>query len=794
MKHLETLQERCLINVGHNLESYPPDLLSRLPGTLVAGVVPHLCQHHLNNCHDDIVQTGVDPNPVWQTLFASHFKWESRTMLRAEKTVQSQDACLEDRPDWRQRYLQRYFHRLLWYQSRPHKPQEENHRETLLLTPSCSAWCLRAAQDLMLYGPHVHRLILYDSRVFNYILQHQHLHRCLHEHVEHLELRWFRGLPGVGTFLRRCLASPVSRLEKLTMYGVPGGTDKSALQLLSLCAGSQTQTNTLCPHCHNPRPSLNDSNVPVQDCARDDNCDVKQSGNTCMKRTLRPHAGHLTILPPQQNTLTLHSDDTHQDNNDEQDQISRSPKGTDTSHSGDESVWDTKESDSEDLYDIAVGAGCSTHEDTRVNVNCLEEELPLLPDCTCETTCLPGQNSDTDRVTGDESLPLVVPPSTRHHSTVREVILHDVLTSPGLIRNFCGLLKTWYSLERISISGGSYDSLPKDEAMNSLLECQRKGGKLTHLFLENELLSHWTFPNILLSLLQAKQSRVAGNSCDLDSPHLQQLKLHHCIACGRHASHWRPVCWDSFPLLSSDGVISGIVSVDLSFCIPTLDAQPSRPLDMSALTWLLTHDSAIRSLRLHNCQLYTEELVAVFNAISESPDVCKLEMLDVSFNNYRSEKGSGALAQLITKSRLTCLKMEVVSSISAGGLPIVTPEVVFALRRNTRLQELWLSGNRLGDAGVEALMQVIAPGGNSCLQVLALRSNLIHTRGLHAINQALGKGADLTTLLIGGNFLLTEQGGREGVEDLRRLVGHVDTGLPAFMDSAALMVEHVAQM
>ncbi|KAI8498071.1 hypothetical protein Bbelb_240150 [Branchiostoma belcheri] len=226
--------------------------------------------------------------------------------------------------------------------------------------------------------------------------------------------------------------------------------------------------------------------------------------------------------------------------------------------------------------------------------------------------------------------------------------------------------------------------------------------------------------------------------CPLKSDYCEILETKLYLSCTHLCTH---MC------CPTDGVISGIVSLDLSFCTPTLEAQPSRPLDMSALTWLLTHDSAIRSLRLHNCQLYTEELVAVFNAISESPDSCKLEMLDVSFNNYRSEKGSGALAQLITKSRLTCLKMEVVSSISAGGLPIVTPEVVLALRRNTRLQELWLSGNRLGDAGVEALMQVFAPGGNSCLQVLALR-----------------------------------------------LVGHVDTGLPAFMDSAALMVEHVAQM
>ncbi|KAI8498072.1 hypothetical protein Bbelb_240160 [Branchiostoma belcheri] len=511
MKHLETLQERCLINVGHNLESYPPDLLSRLPGTLVAGVVPHLCQHHLNNCHDDIVQTGQrrlsSPRMlVWKTDLTGDSGTYSGT---------STDYCGISHVHTNHR---RKTTELLNLSKATTQRTVENRppgTETLLLTPSCSTWCLRAAQDLMLYGPHVHRLILYDSRVFNYILQHQHLHRCLHEHVEHLELRWFRGLPGVGTFLRRCLASPVSKLEKLTMYGVPGGTDKSALQLLSLCAGSQTHANTLCPHCHNPRPSLNDSNVPVQDCSRDDNCDVKQSGN--MKKTLRPHSDHLTILPPQQNTLALHSDDTHQDNNDEQDQTSRSPRGTDTSHSVDESVWDTKDSDSEDLYDIAVGAGCSTHEDTRVEVNCLEEELPLLPNCTCETTCLPGQNSDTDGIPDDERLPLVMPSSIRHHSTVREVILHDVLTSPGLIRNFCGLLKTWYSLERISISGGSYDSLPKDEVMNSLLECQRKGGKLTHLFLENELLSHWTFPNILLSLLQAKQSRVAGNSCDLDS-------------------------------------------------------------------------------------------------------------------------------------------------------------------------------------------------------------------------------------------------------------------------------------
>eukprot|EP00058_Branchiostoma_floridae_P004035 XP_002589523.1 hypothetical protein BRAFLDRAFT_125210 [Branchiostoma floridae] len=693
MKHLETLQERCQVQVGHHLESYPPDILSRLPGTFVAGILPHLCQHHLNNCHDDILQTGVDPNPVWHTLFASHFKWESRMMFRhvvsecvvrsiVEKTIPSDDGCDEDKPDWRQQYLQRYFHKLLWYRSRPPRPQEDN-REPLLLSPSCSDRCLRAAQDLMLYAPHVHRLLLYDSRAFNYILQDQPLHRCLLENVSHLEIHWFRGVPGVGTFLRRCLSSPVSKLEKLTMHGVPGGTDRSALQLLSLCAGSETEANSPCLYCNNKRK---DSCVHGEDFLGHDDIDVEQGGLT--KTTIGPHSSR---IPP------LHSDETFH----EQDQASTSHRRTDSSNSVDETVTvrDERTSDSEDLYDIA--------------------------------------NSDTDSITGDDNLPLVVPLSTKHQATVREVVLHDVLTSTSLVTSFCDLLKTWYNLERISISGGSYDSLPKDDVVSSLLECQRKGGKLTHLFLENELLCHWTFPNILLSLLQAKQSycNAAANSC---APDLQQLKLHHCMAFGQDASHWRPVCWNSFPMLSSDGVISGIVSVDLSFCVPTLEAHciPSRPLDMNALMWLLTHDSAIRSLRLHNCQLYTEELATVFNAISEAPDFCKLEMLDVSFNNYRSEKGSGALAQLISKSRLTCLKMEVVSSTSAG------------------------------DAGVETLMQVFAPGGHSCLQVLALRSNLIHTRGLHAINQALWKGRQLKKLLIGGNFFLTEAG-----------------GLPAFMDS-----------
>ncbi|XP_078572339.1 uncharacterized protein LOC144859513 isoform X2 [Branchiostoma floridae x Branchiostoma japonicum] len=783
MKHLETLQERCQVQVGHHLESYPPDILSRLPGTFVAGILPHLCQHHLNNCHDDILQTGVDPNPVWHTLFASHFKWESRMMFRSrvEKTIPSDDVCDEDKPDWRQQYLQRYFHKLLWYRSRPPRPQEDN-QEPLLLSPSCSDQCLRAAQDLMLYAPHVHRLFLYDSRAFNYILQDQPLHRCLLETVSHLEIHWFRGLPGVGTFLRRCLSSPVSKLEKLTMHGVPGGTDRTALQLLSLCAGLETEANTPCLYCNNTRK---DSYVHGEDFLGHDDIDVEQGG---MKTTIGPHSSR---IPP------LHSDETFH----EQDQASTSHRRTDSSNSVDETVTvrDERTSDSEDLYDIAVGVGCSTSDHTQVNVNCFEEELPLLPgDTGCSCTCgVMGKekNSDTESITGDDNLPLVVPLSTKHQATVREIVLHDVLTSPSLVTSFCNLLKTWYNLERISISGGSYDSLPKDDVVNSLLECQRQGGKLTHLFLENELICHWTFPNILLSLLQAKQSycNAAANSC---SPHLQQLKLHHCMAFGQEASHWRPVCWNSFPMLSSDGVISGIVSVGLSFCVPTLEAHciPSRPLDMSALTWLLTHDSAIRSLRLHNCQLYTEELATVFNAISEAPDSCKLEMLDVSFNNYRSEKGSGALAQLISKSRLTCLKMEVVSSTSAGGCPVATPEVVLALRRNTRLRELWLSGNRLGDAGVETLMQVFAPGGHSCLQVLALRSNLIHTRGLHAINQALWKGRQLKKLLIGGNFFLTEAVGKDGLEDLRRLVPHVDTGLPAFMDSAALMVEHVAQM
>ena len=96
------------------------------------------------------------------------------------------------------------------------------------------------------------------------------------------------------------------------------------------------------------------------------------------------------------------------------------------------------------------------------------------------------------------------------------------------------------------------------------------------------------------------------------------------------------------------------------------------------------------------------------------------------------------------------------------------------LRSGGSLEELWLGGNALGDAGVEALAAALKEGAGAKLQVLLLDSNGITAKGAQALAGCLAACGSLRQLWLGGlsnklddaakQTLREAVAGREGLE------------------------------
>ena len=98
--------------------------------------------------------------------------------------------------------------------------------------------------------------------------------------------------------------------------------------------------------------------------------------------------------------------------------------------------------------------------------------------------------------------------------------------------------------------------------------------------------------------------------------------------------------------------------------------------------------------------------------------------------------------------------------LSVNSIDMTAASGIAALLRSphTRLCDLCLSMNALGDAGVTVLANGLA--ANSSLQRLDLSGNLVGTAGAYALARALTSQRALTTLSLADNALVGEEGGK----------------------------------
>jgi Ran GTPase-activating protein (RanGAP) involved in mRNA processing and transport len=173
-----------------------------------------------------------------------------------------------------------------------------------------------------------------------------------------------------------------------------------------------------------------------------------------------------------------------------------------------------------------------------------------------------------------------------------------------------------------------------------------------------------------------------------------------------------------------------------------------KPHTLTKFAHVLSANSSTKSLGLGSCQLGTEGVVVIAEALQSRPPT--LESLDVS-NNFLGFEAMNALQACLPAS-LSRLHLQA-NDIGDAGLMLLTPR----LARCPKLSVLDLAANSLGDSGAEALARVLK--ALPSLRVLNLASNFISFRGLHALCLALAPLSGFNSLCLDSNLLC----GRAGI-------------------------------
>ena len=146
----------------------------------------------------------------------------------------------------------------------------------------------------------------------------------------------------------------------------------------------------------------------------------------------------------------------------------------------------------------------------------------------------------------------------------------------------------------------------------------------------------------------------------------------------------------------------------------------------------------IEMLFLRNCSLTSDGVGEVMSGLSDNHSV-----LDLSYNQIRSEGAVTIATMLKTNSSLKTLDLDWCSIDSSGGVELGT-----ALERNKTLRVLMLSRNALGDDGVRGL--IVGLENNSSLEELWLdRDESLGEEGVSLLLKCVEeKNTCLKTLLL----------------------------------------------
>jgi Ran GTPase-activating protein (RanGAP) involved in mRNA processing and transport len=169
---------------------------------------------------------------------------------------------------------------------------------------------------------------------------------------------------------------------------------------------------------------------------------------------------------------------------------------------------------------------------------------------------------------------------------------------------------------------------------------------------------------------------------------------------------------------------------------------------VEALTASLPDNRGLETIKLEQCNLDDDDMTAIVDSLYDHPSV---RHLDFSQNSAHS-RALEAIADLLAseESMLTSLNLssQLLGENEELNLSSLS-KAVAALKTNTSLTQLDISGNKYSDAAVEALVACLS--ANSTLETLEVNDSHISEYGIRIFAKNLPGFKSLKVLNIGGN-------------------------------------------
>ncbi|KAM9324153.1 leucine-rich repeat-containing protein 41 [Gastrophryne carolinensis] len=283
-----------------------------------------------------------------------------------------------------------------------------------------------------------------------------------------------------------------------------------------------------------------------------------------------------------------------------------------------------------------------------------------------------------------------------HLRSVRALNLHNVFLTAGTCRTLCHLLRSWVSLERLTMAYIDIRTnvVPLLEALSDLSQDPR-------CRLNSFSMSDFSTYICTLDLAQLLLRTF---------PSLQSLLL--CFDLEESSDK---VCLEAEP---GHFTVNELKQLDLRF--------PHNPLDGRRLVSALRASPCLEELSLDNAVfLQQEDVKYVLRTIAEHNTVLRR----LSFHDLNLMDTQAELLLLLQHCSLEEIKFSFCRLFERAPKDFL-PQFVDALKRNSAVKVLKLNGNRLGNKGLALLADVYAADSASSIHYLDASSNCINPAGL----------------------------------------------------------------
>ncbi|OCT84962.1 leucine-rich repeat-containing protein 41 [Xenopus laevis] len=686
-----TLFELCARVVNANMEKLEHDVWG-LPAVVLQGILPLLNIYYLERIEQTAVKKGLSTQSIWCKL------WND--VMKSKPSRFGTVTC------WRKKFLEAFFHNVL---------------RGILNVSSDERLNDQRFSPLVHSARHVSELTICNkqqgiSELTPAVLE------CLARSVESLKFLHLRSSDQATQRSLRLLLHRLihhGQVNRVSLLSWPSPDSNILLLILSISAGLwQKNTSFPCPFCI--KKTLND-NSDVLQVKRPETGLLQSSSSTDFsymhsKHNVEEDTGSQSALLSLQPLNISHSVVTGCSDRSSAEtpprRVSRSThsskatchksllppntfgsKVASTSRKNLKSGADIQDgirSEPDDLYDFIFSVP-STGEGEVLNMNKGYKESAKEP-------------SEVSTVHLFDDLPPVeersifsqIPDGAHRFRSVRALNLHNVPLTLSSCRFLCHLLRSWVSLERLTMA---YNDLGANiflivEALSALSQC----------------------PGCSLSMFSISDFTTYVPTLDLANtilttfPSLQLLSLNYDLE--NHNEKETP---KDIPAEFKENQLK---QLEIRF--------PQDPLPAGPLISVLKASTFLLELSLDNATFScSEDLKCVLRTLAEhNRALRRLSFHDMKMTDMHSE-----IVLLLNSSSLEEIKISFCRLFERGTDEFLAA-FVGALRRNPSVKILKLCGNRLGNDGLAALADLYNPDSLSSVHYLDVSSNCIKPEGL----------------------------------------------------------------